>query len=1018
MKLAALEDEVKRPSIMEKEDRVKILMIRQKDLAAEIEAHDQAFESLNKQGRQLQMKEDSTFLKRRLDEMNHRWMNLRTKSIEIRSRLQTNAEQWTQLLKTLKEIIEWLLQKEEDLQQQQPIAGDLNSVYKQNEDHKAIKLSLEAKRVLVEHTLETGRMYLLDEKEDKRASSDSGEGSQSEMAPIELTPEQEARHIIRKIRHHVRLLNRKWAEVHQKSNEWQARIDRNIQQFGMLEDALEHLSVDVTSAEKDRNKWKPVGEIVIQNLHDEIKRTKSFQQKFVPLQTQVDHVNNLANEFQNNHIVLSHINVNKLEDLNSRWRTLTVDIDNRLKELNNALKDFGPESQHLLSASVDHPWERAIAGNKVPYYINHTTETTHWDHPLFTELMSAISELNGVRFSAYRTAMKLRTLQKKICLHLVGMNVAIDSFQSHGLRAQNDKLMDIIEMMNCCVTMFEKIGPEHPDLINIPLCTDLVLNWLLNVYDTVRTGRIRVLSFKVGIILLCKAHLEDKFRFIFRLIADANGFVDQRRLALLLHDCIQIPRQLGEIAAFGGSNIEPSVRSCFEKAHARGRTDIQASDFLDWLKMEPQSMVWLPVLHRMAAAETAKHQSKCNICKTCPIIGMRYRCLKCFNFDMCQNCFFTGCKAKGHKLTHPMQEYCTTTTSGEDMRDFTKVMKNKFKSKRYFKKHPRLGYLPVQTVLEGDAIESPAPSPQHNATQDMHSRLELYATRLAEVEQRQLSSTPDSMIVTVYPIDSSPEHTPLPMEDEHNLIAQYCHSLTGDGKSFTLKSPLQIMMSLDTDQRAELETMIKDLEEENKQLQEEYDRLRQSEEEAARTGDSEPSSRDAEMIAEAKLLRQHKGRLEARMQILEDHNRQLEAQLQRLRQLLEQPQHASMTSSQRTTPFMTPSSSQTSLQNSPRTKLIYESPVHLNGHGDGRKSDDIRLQEMMREISDTFPMDPAPQPPPPPPAKSTGIKGSNVGNLFHMAGQVGRAVGTLVTVMTDEEGSGSDDYEDERNIRK
>ena len=42
------------------------------------------------------------------------------------------------------------------------------------------------------------------------------------------------------------------------------------------------------------------------------------------------------------------------------------------------------------------------------------------------------------------------------------------------------------------------------------------------------------------------------------------------------------------------------------------------------------------------------------------------------------------------------------------------------------------------------------------------------------------------------------------------------------------------------------------------------------------------------MIAEAKLLREHKGRLEARMQILEDHNRQLEAQLQRLRQLLDE----------------------------------------------------------------------------------------------------------------------------------
>lgn len=49
-----------------------------------------------------------------------------------------------------------------------------------------------------------------------------------------------------------------------------------------------------------------------------------------------------------------------------------------------------------------------------------------------------------------------------------------------------------------------------------------------------------------------------------------------------------------------------------------------------------------------------------------------------------------------------------------------------------------------------------------------------------------------------------------------------------------------------------------------------------------------PQNRDAELIAEAKLLRQHKGRLEARMQILEDHNKQLESQLKRLRQLLEQ----------------------------------------------------------------------------------------------------------------------------------
>lgn len=92
--------------------------------------------------------------------------------------------------------------------------------------------------------------------------------------------------------------------------------------------------------------------------------------------------------------------------------------------------------------------------------------------------------------------------------------------------------------------------------------------------------------------------------------------------------------------------------------------------------------------------------------------------------------------------------YCfLQTTSGEDVRDFTRALRNKFKSKRYFKKHPRVGYLPVQTVLEGDTLESPAPSPQHSMLphQEMHSRLELFASHLAEVEHRKRSnSTPDS----------------------------------------------------------------------------------------------------------------------------------------------------------------------------------------------------------------------------------------------------------------------------------
>lgn len=214
------------------------------------------------------------------------------------------------------------------------------------------------------------------------------------------------------------------------------------------------------------------------------------------------------------------------------------------------------------------------------------------------------------------------------------------------------------------------------------------------------------------------------------------------------------------------------------------------------------------------------------------------------------------------------------------MRDFTRALKNKFKSSKYFKNSRRLGYLPVQSVLEGDALESPAPSPQHTTHSlqtDMHSRLEMYASRLAQVEYNSRNnSTPDS-------------------DDEHQLIAQYCSTLPNNGSNGGPKSPLQVMAAVDAEQREELEAIIQDLEEENATLQAEYDRLRSKQTPTSTPDDAQNSIANAsggqgqDLMAEAKLLRQHKGRLEARMQILEDHNRQLEAQLMRLRQLVDEP---------------------------------------------------------------------------------------------------------------------------------
>uniref|UniRef100_A0A3P8SSV3 Dystrophin n=1 Tax=Amphiprion percula TaxID=161767 RepID=A0A3P8SSV3_AMPPE len=551
---------------------------------------------------------------------------------------------------------------------------------------------------------------------------------------------------------------------------------------------------------------------------------------------------------------------------------------------------------------------------------SHQTQTTCWDHPKMAELYQSLADLNNVRFSAYRTAMKLRRLQKALCLDLLSMPMACEVFDQHGLK-QNEQLLDISQLVTCLTSLYQRLEQSHSHLVSVPLCVDMCLNWLLNVYDTGRTGKIRTLSFKTGIISLCKAHLEDKYRFLFRQVASATGFCDQRRLGLLLHDSIQIPRQLGEVASFGGSNIEPSVRSCFQ--FANNKPELEAAMFLDWMRLEPQSMVWLPVLHRVAAAETAKHQAKCNICKECPIIGFRYRSLKHFNYDICQSCFFSGRVAKGHKMQYPMVEYCTPTTSGEDVRDFAKVLKNKFRTKRYFAKHPRMGYLPVQTILEGDNMET---------TQTFSGLWQIHS------------------------------FSPYEDDDEHMLIQHYCQSLNQGSPLSQPRSPAQILISMETEEKGELERVLNDLEQENRSLQAEYNRLKKAHDRKGLSPLPSPpemlpvspqSARDAELIAEAKLLRQHKGRLEARMQILEDHNKQLESQLHRLRQLLEQTD-----SKVNGTALSSPStSSQRSDSSLPQLRVAASQTTDTMGDDElsSPSQDTSGLEEVMEQLNNSFP---------------------------------------------------------------
>ncbi|KAL0176015.1 hypothetical protein M9458_028345, partial [Cirrhinus mrigala] len=58
----------------------------------------------------------------------------------------------------------------------------------------------------------------------------------------------------------------------------------------------------------------------------------------------------------------------------------------------------------------------------------------------------------------------------------------VDVFREQELQ-HAEHVMDVVEVIHALTSLYEKLEEERSVLINIPLCVDMCLNWLLNVYD-------------------------------------------------------------------------------------------------------------------------------------------------------------------------------------------------------------------------------------------------------------------------------------------------------------------------------------------------------------------------------------------------------------------------------------------------------------------------------------------------------------------------------------------------------
>lgn len=88
----------------------------------------------------------------------------------------------------------------------------------------------------------------------------------------------------------------------------------------------------------------------------------------------------------------------------------------------------------------------------------------------------------NVSFPCSLLLQSLTSLPLACSVDLVTLDTALEIFNEHELQP-SDRVMDVVEVIHCLTALYERLEEERGILVNVPLCVDMSLNWLLNVFD-------------------------------------------------------------------------------------------------------------------------------------------------------------------------------------------------------------------------------------------------------------------------------------------------------------------------------------------------------------------------------------------------------------------------------------------------------------------------------------------------------------------------------------------------------
>uniref|UniRef100_A0A1A8QS95 Dystrobrevin n=1 Tax=Nothobranchius rachovii TaxID=451742 RepID=A0A1A8QS95_9TELE len=476
---------------------------------------------------------------------------------------------------------------------------------------------------------------------------------------------------------------------------------------------------------------------------------------------------------------------------------------------------------------------------------------------LYVEMRA--QDLDSIRLSTYRTACKLRFVQKKCNLHLVDIWNVIEAFRENGLNTMHlSAELAVARLEVVLSTILYQLNKRMPTThqISVEQSISLLLNFLLAAYDPEGHGKISVFVMKMALATICGGKILDKLRYIFSQISDPAGIMVPSQFDQFLREVLKLPMAVFEGPSFGYT--EQAARSCFAQ-----QKKVSLNTFLDTLMSDPspQCLVWLPLMHRLANVENVFHPVECSYCHTESMMGFRYRCQQCHNYQLCQDCFWRGHASGSHSNQHQMKEYTSWKSPAKKLSHVLSKSLSCASSREPL--HPMFPETPEKPLNLAHIVDTWPPRPMNLANDYSFSH------------SMPTSGNPYS---TKNLLESSNHQ-----DEEHSLIARYAARLAADAAAQEQRDPTDLPYSLDTNKQQR--QLIAELESKNREILQEIQRLRLQHEEASRPP-PDKGQQNPTLLAELRHLRQRKDELEQRMSTLQESRRELMVQLEQLMMLL------------------------------------------------------------------------------------------------------------------------------------